>query len=128
VQLTIEDGGSNDGDAAVNRVIHDPGGIALLMDLQDTDTDTVPDALDNCVLKANTDQRDTDGDNYGNACDPDLNNDGLVTVTDFLILRGVLNTDDADADLNGDSLVTVTDFLILRNGLNQPPGPSDAAP
>jgi len=128
VQLTIEDGGSNDGDDVANRVIHDPGGIALLTDLQDTDSDTVPDALDNCVLKANTDQRDTNGDGYGNQCDADLNNDGLVTVTDFLILRSVLNSADADADLNGDGLVTVTDFLILRSGLNKPPGPSGLLP
>jgi len=127
VQLTIEDGGPNDGDGAADRKIRDPGGLAELTDLQDTDADTVPDALDNCVLKANTDQRDTDGDDYGNVCDPDLNNDGLVTVTDFLILRGRLNGTDADADFNGDGVVTVTDFLILRGFLNQVPGPSALA-
>jgi hypothetical protein len=94
----------------------------------DTDGDGVEDSVDNCKVEPNADQRDTNGDGFGNICDPDLNNDGLVTVTDFLILRGVLNTADDDADLNGDSLVTVTDFLILRNYLNQPPGPSDVAP
>jgi len=100
----------------------------------DTDGDGVVDSLDNCTLVANpppdgeTAQRDTDNDGFGNRCDPDLNNDGLVTVTDFLILRGVLNTADQDADLNGDDLVTVTDFLILRSYLNQPPGPSGVDP
>jgi len=96
----------------------------------DADNDGVDDSIDNCTTEANADQRDTNGDGYGNICDADLNNDGLVTVTDFLILRSVLNTADADADadLNGDLLVTVTDFLLLRSSLNQPPGPSNVAP
>jgi len=104
------------------------GTLTFAVNPSDIDGDGVDDSIDNCKTEPNADQRDTNGDGYGNICDPDLNNDGLVTVTDFLILRGVLNTDDADADLNGDSLVTVTDFLILRSGLNQPPGPSDIAP
>jgi len=37
----------------------------------DKDADTVPDALDNCVLQANPTQTNTDGDLLGNACDPD---------------------------------------------------------
>jgi len=104
---------------------------------EDTDGDGVPDTQDNCIdipngpgdiATAGPSQNDTNGDGFGNRCDGDLNNDGLVTVTDFLILRGVLNSVDEDADLNGDGLVTVTDFLILRNSLNQPPGPSGIAP
>jgi hypothetical protein len=90
----------------------------------DTDGDGVLDNADNCIEIANTDQRDTDSDFFGNRCDADLNQDGLVTVSDFLILRSVLNTADDHADLNGDGLVTVSDFLILRSGLNKPPGPS----
>lgn len=52
-------------------------------------------------------QRDTDGDGYGNRCDGDLNNSGLVTTADFAILRSVLNQSAsasptaAAADLNG---------------------------
>jgi len=48
----------------------------------------------------------------------DLNDDGFVTVIDFLILRSLLNTTDPLADLNGDGFVTVIDFLILRSLLN----------
>jgi len=103
----------------------------------DSDGDGVDDDFDNCKLVPNGpdaldagghSQLDTDNDGYGNFCDPDLNNDGLVTVTDFLILRNRLNSPDADADLNGDGLVTVTDFLILRSRLNQSPGPGVAMP
>jgi len=105
--------------------------------LLDSDEDGIPDVADNCTLVANGPddvvppepaQNDTDMDGYGNRCDADLNNDGLVTVADFLMLRDALNTDDGDADLNGDGAVTVTDFLILRGSLNQPPGPSGVAP
>jgi hypothetical protein len=38
----------------------------------DGDTDGVPDVTDNCLLLPNADQRDTNGDRYGNLCDPDL--------------------------------------------------------
>jgi len=103
----------------------------------DSDNDGVEDVLDNCIDIPNgplvpdaggNSQRDTDSDGYGNICDPDLNNDGLVSVSDFLILRSRLNTQDQDADLNGNGLVTISDFLILRQYLNKPPGPSGIAP
>ncbi len=32
---------------------------------------------DNCWLVANTDQKDTDNDGFGDACDPDKNGDGI---------------------------------------------------
>jgi uncharacterized repeat protein (TIGR01451 family) len=104
----------------------------------DTDGDGIPDRLDNCIHVPNGpdapdagghSQRDTDGDGFGNVCDADLNNDGMVTVTDFMILRSRLNTSDPDADLDGDGQVTRADYLILLRGLlNKPPGPSGLVP
>ncbi len=94
----------------------------------DTDGDLVLDAFDNCRLMPNADQRDTDGDGYGNWCDADLNNSGRVTTADYTILRNRLNSTDPDADLNGSGRVTVVDYTILRDALNQPPGPSALAP
>jgi Tol biopolymer transport system component len=94
----------------------------------DQDGDGIPDSVDNCVVVPNADQRDTDGDDYGNICDPDLNNDGLVSAADFLILRERLTSTDPDADLNGDGRVSTVDYLILRAMLGQPPGPSGLAP
>jgi Dockerin type I domain len=104
----------------------------------------VVDGIDNCTLVPNAlagnvpgtsvprYQLDSDGDGYGNACDADLNNSGLVTVADFAILRSVLNElasfspQSAAADLNGSGTVTATDFAILRARLNTPPGPPEA--
>ena len=37
-----------------------------------------PDACDNCTLLSNASQIDVDAEGYGNACDPDFNNSGLV--------------------------------------------------
>ena len=100
----------------------------------DTDGDGVPDSIDNCSLVANTSQLDADSDGYGNICDADLNNSGLVTTADFGILRSVLNQSAgssataAAADLNGSGTVTTADFAILRARLNTPPGPSGLHP
>ncbi len=94
----------------------------------DADSDGVDDGVDNCVFAKNADQRDTNLDGYGNACDADLNNSGLVTTADYSILRNLLNTSDPDADLNGSGSVTVSDYTILRNLLNRRPGPSALLP
>jgi len=101
-------------------------GFALGIPL-DTDGDGVPDLADNCTLAPNPAQTDTDGDGYGNACDPDFNNDEVVTAADYLLLRAKLNSADPLFDLNGDGRVTAADYLLLRGYLNKPPGPSAVA-
>jgi hypothetical protein len=92
--------------------------------LTDTDGDGVFDARDNCLDVANLDQRDTDQDGFGNACDMDLNNDGVVNVADLGRFRQVYFTDDPDADSNGDGVVNATDLGVLRRDFFSAPGPT----
>jgi hypothetical protein len=51
--------------------------ITITVEERDTDKDTVPDRKDNCKDVANPDQKDSDGDNIGDACD--FNNIPLFT-------------------------------------------------
>jgi glycosylphosphatidylinositol phospholipase D len=93
----------------------------------DLDGDTVDDRDDNCKLIANTDQRDTDGDGFGNVCDPDLNNDGFINFLDLGMMKQVFFTSDGDADLNGDGKVNFGDLAIMKSLFFERPGPSGIA-
>lgn len=100
----------------------------------DPDMDGILDGVDNCRLLANPTQLDSNGDGYGNVCDADLNNSGLVTTADYGILRTVLgqaasaSATAAAADLNGSGTVTTADFGLLRALLGTAPGPSGFKP
>jgi len=90
----------------------------------DSDTDAVDDALDNCILAANPTQLDSNGDGFGNICDGDFDQNDLVDVGDFSLLKSVLGTVAPDQDMNGNGLVDPGDFSILKSLLGTPPGPS----
>jgi len=94
----------------------------------DTDGDGIPDDVDNCMLVPNPDQRDSDGDGYGNACDADLNNDGQVNFADLAIFRSRFGSGDPDADLNGDGVVNFADLARFHELFGRPPGPSGLVP
>jgi hypothetical protein len=94
----------------------------------DADQDGIPDLGDNCTLVVNADQRDTDADGYGNICDADFNDNGIVDPGDFSTLKAALGTAAADQDLNGNGIVDPSDFSRLKANLGQPPGPSALAP
>lgn len=87
----------------------------------DTDSDGVPNVLDNCDTKANAGALfcDTDSDGYGNACDCDY---GVQVATqclvpDFNTFRskfGEATPSTADHDCAG-AVVNVTDFNVFRS-------------
>jgi hypothetical protein len=58
--------------------------LSYSLPIVDTDKDGVPDSADNCANTPNADQVDLDNDGKGDACDEDIDGDG------------VLNADDAD--------------------------------
>jgi uncharacterized protein (TIGR03790 family) len=106
----------------------------------DTDGDGVPDASDNCIEVPNADQRDTDGDGYGNICDGDVDNDGRVTTSWGVttpppaagdlekIVQSMGGPYDPDRDLDGDGVVDADDQTLAGLRLFFPPGPSGIAP
>ena len=75
----------------------------------DTDTDGVPDALDNAYQTANADQRDTDQDMYGNMADADFDNNGFVNFVDRSKLGQAWNNYNPDCDFDGNGTVNFVD-------------------
>lgn len=94
----------------------------------DGDSDGINDHLDNCMSRANPSQIDADDDGYGNACDADYNNDGIVNVVDLGVMRANFFGNDPVVDLDGNGVVNVVDLGILRTQFFQSPGPSAFAP
>lgn len=90
----------------------------------DADTDGIPDDEDNCTLISNPGQYDSNGDDFGNRCDPDLNDDGIVNFIDLGIMKSVFLTNDRHADLNGDRIVNFIDLGIMKSFFLKAPGPS----
>ncbi|MEM7081777.1 MAG: dockerin type I domain-containing protein [Pseudomonadota bacterium] len=95
----------------------------------DSDGDGVSDDADNCTVVSNASQLDVDGDGYGNACDPDLNNDGVVNFLDIGVFSAAFgSTGSQIADFNGDGVVNFIDYAIVPDYFFGPPGPSGVAP
>lgn len=117
----LEDGDADYLALPVMAPVHDAGA-------PDTDSDGILDNGDNCTLVANPDQRDTDGDRYGNVCDPDFNNDGLVNFVDLQRMKSVFfNLGDLDEDLTGDGAVNFADLTRMKDLFFAAPGPSGTA-
>ena len=96
----------------------------------DTDGDGVPDSTDNCILVSNANQRDTNNDGYGNLCDADLNNNGMVNTTDLGLFKAVFRQSgtNLDADFDGNGIVNTIDLGIFKRLFGKAPGPSGRVP
>lgn len=116
---------------AINRELDadDIAGIRTIYGAApDSDADGVVDSLDNCRTLANASQLDTNGDSYGNRCDPDFNNNGIVDSQDGAVLKSRFGSIvHPDQDLNSNGVVDSQDGAILKSMFGKPPGPSGTA-
>jgi len=99
----------------------------------DGDQDGIADADDNCSTRPNADQRDTNLEGYGNRCDADFDNDGIVGGIDFGMFKVAFGSSlgqpayNPDIDLDGGDLIGGVDFGIFNQLFSAPPGPSGLA-
>lgn len=93
----------------------------------DSDGDRYPDDEDNCIEATNPAQDDTDGDDCGNLCDADYNQDGRVGIGDFGWFVLSFNTPGEERchfePIPG-CVVGLDDFGFFVGVFNTVPGPS----
>ena len=97
----------------------------LVLD-KDDDNDRKYDKKDNCPLVANADQKDTDKDGQGDACDNDDDGDGVDDTVDDFIIDKTESTDtdkdgignNSDKDIDGDGIYNNKDPDIDGDGIN----------
>ncbi len=130
--LEADDSASFSADTlSVSFVADRPGDyIRVFVSVDDDDADGIANVEDNCLAVSNTDQRDTNGDGIGNACDADVNDDCSVNFGDLAVLKAAFFPApyDEDVDFDGDGLVNFGDLAFLKstffNGAQPGPGPS----
>ena len=97
----------------------------LVLD-KDDDNDKIDDKNDNCHLIANSNQKDTNKDGQGDACDDDDDGDGILDTIDDFIIDKTEHTDtdkdgignNSDKDIDGDGIYNNRDPDIDGDGIN----------
>ncbi len=118
--------------------------------LPDRDGDGVPDVADNCQNTSNPKQEDRDKDGFGDVCDPDFDQNGIVVAheVDFIrdcegidltipqrysdrvnpanipVIDRIRALECGKADLDGDNDVDGDDIVLAADLLGERPGPS----
>ena len=93
----------------------------------DFDADGVVDRLDNCSEAANPAQDDTDGDDCGNLCDADYDNNGIVGFSDWGAFShnfGTTNELYKHVEPIPGEIVSFADFGFYSQNFGKVPGPS----
>ena len=93
----------------------------------DFDLDGVGDVIDNCSEAVNAAQDDTDGDDCGNLCDADYDQNGTVGFPDFGEFSAAFSTNDEEmchAEPIPGCTVGFPDFGFFSANFSSVPGPS----
>jgi hypothetical protein len=94
----------------------------------DSDADGVEDEFDNCSEAVNYGQDDTDGDDCGNLCDADYDDDGVVGHSDVFRYAPTFGTVGNEEQCHNEPIpgciVGLPDFGFLIGAFGKIPGPS----
>jgi hypothetical protein len=99
-------------------------------DAPDGDGDGVCDVLDACAAARDPRQIDSDLDGYGNACDADYTNDGVVGAPDLVLFQAAFDSRTGDPeyhpaiDADSDGVIGGEDLAIFASRFGAAPGPS----
>lgn len=93
------------------------------IDQKNSDKDLHGDACDNCINIKNPDQRDTDNDGLGDACDDDIDGDGNFRFTHYQVSFFLLNTKEyifkKVCNQTVDDILTIINPSCQQSGLQQ---------
>ena len=85
--------------------------ISVLDFTADTDDDGLFDLEDNCPNTANANQGNHDGDEFGDACDNDSDNDGIPDTDELAVGLDPFDSADAQEDLDADGYSNQSEYL-----------------
>jgi len=93
----------------------------------DSDNDGFGNAVDNCPIDANADQLDSDSDGAGDACDADIDGDGMTNVYETTHGLNPLSAADALGDSDADGFSNLAEFYASSSSSDTASTPQDSS-
>ncbi len=91
------------------------GPVGKCANQNDLDTDAILNDRDNCPEVQNKDQKDSDKDKTGDACDKDNDNDGMPDEWELKYKLDLFNSSDALIDSDSDGLTNLQEYKLGTN-------------